>query len=500
MKKFFYIVSFIVMAFQPLYASDPLIGVTGISGDSPRAINLSGMVESHLFNIINATGLFEQVNHTLLRDELRKFNCVEDSCILRFARTAKLSVLIRGDIEDRGDTVVLTLYSLGIEVPYYGSVIYRYRVAIPISGLELSAREYSYILEEHAGHFISGMIHKCRFPISVKREGNRLVVDYKDKLNGLFTLYRFGSEISDSPGIRTYRRIGETEVSDSVIIEGTSAPNPTEGDFLLISFESKARFLEDFYYGRKREIVFEAPGFGDTLYTLLFTVPASVTMPVVAPIIGYYQYSDFTGLSLWAVNVFPYLYIEYDGLTNRPQELRDEKKTISRRSTTHYYFGLYMLLFGGMSLFVDAFANRYLYLSSNYQYPQPLMGNSLTAAYLSLISGGGGHFYRGYRTWGYLYFHINNLLLYSTIRALVPEERYNRVTGAYEKGNVNKERAYALLGVLGFVKMVEVIHVLLIKDNIRNGTLLEEEYALQPLLHMDEERRMSLGLQYCYKF
>jgi hypothetical protein len=300
--------------------------------------------------------------------------------------------------------------------------------------------------------------------------------------------------------MRIHRRIGEIEVSDSVIIEGPIASALTEGDFLLISFENKARFLEDFYYGRKREIVFEAPEFGDTLYTLLFTVPASVTMPIVAPVIGYYQYGDFTGLSLWAVNVFPYLYIEYDGLTNRPQELRDEKKTISRRSSTHYYFGLYMLFFGGMSLFVDAFANRYLYLSSNYQYPQPLMGNSLTAAYLSLISGGGGHFYRGYRTWGYLYFHINNILLYSAIRALVPEERYNRVTGAYEKGNADKERAFTLLGVLGFVKMVEVIHVLLIKDNIRNGTLLEEEYALKPLLHMDEERRLSLGLQYCYKF
>lgn len=500
MKKFFYTVSFIVMAFRPLYASDPLIGVAGISGDSPRAINLSGIVESHLFNIINATGLFEQVNHILLRDELRKFNCVEDSCMLRFARTAKLSVVIRGDVEDRGDAVVLTLYSLGIEVPYFGSVIYRYRVAIPISGLELSAREYSYIFEEHAGHFISGMIRRFRFPLAIRREGDRLVVDYKDKLNGLFTLYRFDSEISESSGIRPHRRIGKVRVSDSVIVESPIASALAKGDFLLISFESKARFLEDFYYGRKREIVLEAPELGDTLYTLLFTVPASATMPIVAPVIGYYQHGDFTGLSLWAVNALPYLYIEYDGLTNRPQELRDEKKTISRRSTTHYYFGLYMLFFGGMSLFVDAFANRYLYLSSNYQYPQPLMGNSLTAAYLSLISGGGGHFYRGYRAWGYLYFHINNLLLYFTIRAFTPEERYNGTTGAYEKGDVDRERAYTLLGVLGFVKMVEIVHVLLIKDTIRNGTVLEEEYALQPLLHVDEERRLSFGLQYCYRF
>ena len=150
--------SFVAMAFRPLLASAPLVGVAGISGDSPRAVNLSGIVESHLSNIINATGLFEQVNHILLRDELKKFNCVEDSCVLRFARTAKLSVVIRGDVEDRGDAVVLTLYSLGMEVPYFGSVIYRYRVAVPVSKLELSAREYSYILEEHAGHFISEML------------------------------------------------------------------------------------------------------------------------------------------------------------------------------------------------------------------------------------------------------------------------------------------------------------------------------------------------------
>jgi hypothetical protein len=501
MKKFLYIVCFITIALQPLYAANPLIGVAGISGDSPRAINLAGMVERHLFNIINTVGVFEQVNHSLLRDELGRFNCVEDSCVLRFARTAKLSVIIRGDVEDRGDTAVLTLYAIGIEVPYFGSLIHRYRVAIPISGLQLSAREFSYIFEEHSGHFISGMIERFKFPLSVKRDGERMVIDYRGDLRGAFTVYRFGSEISDGSVIRSFREIGRVEISDGLIHEGgPTASALAEGDFILISFESKARFLEDFYYGRKREIVFETPEFGDTLYTLLFTVPASMTMPVVVPIIGYYQYGDYTGLALWAVNVFPYLYIEYDGLTNRPQELRDEKKSISRREATHYYFGVYMLLFGGMSLFVDAFANCYLYLSSNYQYPQPLMGNSLTAAYLSVVSGGGGHFYRGYRSWGYLYFHIDNLLLYYTIRAFTPEERYNRETGAYEKGDVDKERAFTLLGVLGFVKIVEVIHVLLIRDNIKNGTMLEGEFALQPLLRMDEERRLSLGLQYCYRF
>ena len=97
MKKLFFTILFITINLQSLYASSPLLGIAGIRGNSPRAINLSRLVDAHLSNIINSTGIFEQVNHTLLRSELTRFNCIEDSCILRFARTAKMSVIIRGD-------------------------------------------------------------------------------------------------------------------------------------------------------------------------------------------------------------------------------------------------------------------------------------------------------------------------------------------------------------------------------------------------------------------
>jgi|GEM_PF-287393 len=496
MKKPF-IITFILLLLGwslPLRAEKPLVGISGIRGDSARTLNLSGVVETHLANIINSTGIFEQVNHQLLRNELTRFKCIEESCILRFARTAGLHVVIGGEIEDRGDTLLLSLRASGIGAPHFGRVLLRYRVEIPVTNLVLGAREFSYICEEHAGFFLSKMIKRFRLPLELTKKDEE-PIRRDQALSGRYDLYRYIDSGISGP-VQPYHRIGRIEISDNVIVSRESDLPHREGDFILISFEKTSRFLENFYRGRKKEIVLEAPSFSDTLYTVLFTVPASATMPVVAPLIGYYHYRDFTGLSLWAVNVAPYLYIEYDGLTDRPGERRDRNKNISRRDATHYYFGWYMLLFGGMSLFVDAFSHRYLSQAANYQEPQPLMGNDFTAAYLALVCGGGGHFYRGHRAWGYLYFHVDNILLYLTIRALVREERYSAETGAYERSSIDRRRAYMLLGVLGLVKICEITHAVLIGDTIRNGTRLEEELSLKPVLYLDEEENAVWGVQY----
>ncbi len=135
---------------------------------------------------------------------------------------------------------------------------------------------------------------------------------------------------------------------------------PREGDFLLLNYRGRSRALGDFYHGRKREIVFAESSYNDTVYMMLFTVPGSLTMPLAAPIMGYFNNRDYIGLALWAVNVSPYLYLQLDGIRNRPQTLRSERRDIPREVTARYNFALYMLFLGNMSLFVDAFSHNYL--------------------------------------------------------------------------------------------------------------------------------------------
>jgi hypothetical protein len=138
--------------------------------------------------------------------------------------------------------------------------------------------------------------------------------------------------------------------------------------------------------------------------------------------------------------------------------------------------------------------------ASNYLGVQPLMGNSLTAGFLALVGGGGGHFYRGERFWGYVYFHLNNLLLYFMILELTPVEKVDPSTGNYIRQNFNYTNGYILIGVYSAVKIVEVIHAVLTKDKIRNGSVIEEGFRFEPVLALDKDFGMIIGLQYVYRF
>lgn len=504
MKKILRIIAIpllLLLTAPGLHAAKPLMGIAGMYGDTPRAQNIARLFSSHINNVMRTSGIFDQVNPKLLQQELATFNCLEDSCVLRFARTAKIDIIIRGTIEDRGDTLSVHLYAFGIRTPYFGRNIYSYRVEIPLAGYRLAAQEFSYICEEHAGHFSARMLDRYQSFFPLKKLNNTLMIQSDYEITGTFDLYRTHSKTATGT-IRPFSKIGKVRIEKNrVHIETLSVNTLSNNDFILVSHKAKAQFIRNFYYGRKHEIVFDKPNISDTVYILLFTVPASASMPLLAPTVGYYQNSDYRGLAFWMLNASPYLYIQYDGWTNRPEELRNSGESINKRNLTNYYFGWYMTLCGGMALFVDAFSHQYIAQAANYQRSQSLMGNSLTAAYLSTISGGGGHFYRGYRAWGYLYFHINNILIYYAIQNLVKEEKYDATTNTYSEGEANTKRAWSILGVLALVKTIEVIHVVFTRDNIRNGIIsANNDFDLQPRIFIDEEKRFSYGAQCTYKF
>jgi hypothetical protein len=223
-------------------------------------------------------------------------------------------------------------------------------------------------------------------------------------------------------------------------------------------------------------------------------------MPIIAPFVGYYQASDWQGLALWVFNATPYLYLEINGLSTYWGTYYKKKRTVPQEAQAQYYFGLYTLCAGGMSLFVDAFSHSMLVKASNYQGIQSFMGNPVTAGYLELVSGGAGLFYRGHRLWGYLYYHADNLLLYFTIREFCPEKKYNKLTRSFFKDRINKARAYSLLSAACAVKIAGIVHAVLIKDNIRNGDIIEEGYDIEPVFYAGEGADLNLGLQYSYRW
>ena len=233
---------------------------------------------------------------------------------------------------------------------------------------------------------------------------------------------------------------------------------------------------------------------------MLFTAPASATMPFASPVLGYSAQNDWQGLGLWAVNASPYLYGEARGFINRPSKLRSENRDITRDDMAMNYFAWYMLLAGGTPLFIDAFSHDYLNRASYFKDKYDLMGNSYTAAWLSLISNGGGHFYRGSRSWGYFYFHLNNILLYMTLREYVQPEEYNSTTGAYEKQSRNSKSAAIWGSVLAISKTVEIIHAVYSNDRIENGQEITGGFSTEPVFSFDYSGKPVYGLNFTFRY
>ncbi len=482
------------------YAAKPLAAITGIESTSPRTAAASQLLETHLSNVLDGTGVFSRLNTGQLKTEMARFNCTDDPCVLRFGRNVKLGILVRGTISDRGDYAALELYCFGLETPHNGRVIYRYKTDVSLAQPGSKAADFSAVYEEHAGRFVAGLLRAYRRAALLHVSAGGAVEAAADApVNGRFQIYRYrpGAEADD---IRPYDKIAEAEFTDGRAEIGSEAAKSLRGgDFVLYSYSDRAAYLDEFYYGRKKEMVFEHPSAGGTLLTMLFSVPGSAAMPLMAPL-GYYAYGDFEGLYLWAVNAAPYLYLEFSGFQNDPKHYKDHEKDISRDAAARNTFAWYMLLMGGLPLFVDAYSHQYLQTASHYGETQPLMGNGATAAYLSLVAGGAGHFYRGYRFWGYLYFHVDTILIYYGIRCFTPGERYNPSTGSYEKGTVRRKRGYAVLGALAAVKIAEITHVLLLRDNIRAGVDVQERFSFEPAVMMDVENGPLFGAQCAYRF
>ena len=456
-----------------LFASKPIAAVAGVYGNTPRTITFGLNMENHLLNIIESTGRFNIIRTPLLKNELERFGCTDEKCTLRYAQSARINIVFTGSFEDLGQNVILTLAAHSTGFPYNGKTIYKatYNIKAP-SGMSLM--QSAAICEENAAIFIADMLEKYIMLARVA-DGNILECDFQKVPDGTYTLYRFDKE-SDKI-LRTYKEIGNVKIRNQRIVKHGSE-TPELGDFILFTDKSKSASIRYFYDGRKKEMTTMPVSLTVATSAVLLTPLASAFMPIAAPIFGYYEYADWSGLTLWAINAAPYLYLEASGFMNNPDKLRDKNKDVSRYTNTNRKFAWYMLISGGISLFVDSFAHQSLQIASIYGKPQPYIGSPFLTGYLSLVSGGGGFFYKGYRGWGYFYFHLNNTLLYATLWHLSPEERY--VNDQYVKDKKSKKNTAILMSAYGTAKVVEIVHALLVPMNIASGTLVDEEFAVMP--------------------
>lgn len=466
----------------------PVAGVAYISYNTQRAQAVTVLLEQHIIEILK-TASFGTVNPGMISREVEKNSCFEETCILRFADNAGLDLVITGRVEDRGDYADITLNAYSMGSPFNSRLVYSRKTRIRLN-VSINAREFSLICEENAAFFIASLFRSFTAKSGIYMKDGKYIIDSPGS-NGTFNVY--------SPGENGSVRVsGEAVVREGVIISHST--EISKGDYIVLDYFTEADRIEQFYTDRKSEIVFQKPSVYDTLFIILTTPIASVTMPFAAPYLGYYTFGDWEGLGLWVVNASPYIYLEARGFINSPSRLRDDKKNISRDDAAINYFAWYMALAGGISLFMDAYAHHYLFNASMFIGKQPFLGSNFTAGYLALVSNGGGQFYKGHRGWGYFYFHLNNALLYMTIREASRPETRDDLSGEYRKGPRHTDRALAYGSILLVSKIVEITHTLLSSTDLSCGETIDEYIIPQPLFTLDSEGKPVYGLSFQYRY
>ncbi len=478
-------ISAIIAGFNIRLAAAPMIVSTGLATDTQRSLIMAEFFETHFNNIVRIGGDFDIVKSDSLMQQLKDSNLLEESALMRFMKTAGIDVVVRGSISDRGNSILINLYAVSYDVPFNGNIFARYRVVVPLKNVSYSSRELSYCMEEHTGRFMAALYSEYKYPVRVQiRNGALNYNDFKVKKNS-YNLFRV---LDNTGNIILYEKAGRLNVN-----RGKLALNNFTEDgnyFILRSFDGDSEFLREFYYGRKTEIVFRPPSLEETLITALATPVISVLSPVASPA-AYYASSDFTGLGLWAVNNAPYIYIGAQGLINRPSVLRDEKKDISHFQKSSFYFGIYYFAAAGASMYADAAGSRAANSAAAYNPVDPYMGSEYTALYFSILGSGGGHFYKGYRSWGYLYFHLDNMLLFTSLYYLLDKETYNG--SSYSESASEKKYGYIAAGAALLVRAFEIYHCNSLGFNIKNGKTVQSDFSIVPLVAEDPNGKLIAG-------
>jgi hypothetical protein len=222
---------------------------------------------------------------------------------------------------------------------------------------------------------------------------------------------------------------------------------------------------------------------------VLFFIPAlSVLSPVALPL-GYYRNGDYSGLLFSTAAASPWVVTTYRSLTNA---YLDKDSHLDARERGGRNFGLYWLFCGNASLVVDMYAYQTLH-SVSYFSQGEYLGKTSSAIILSVLTPGGGMFYRGERLYGHLYYQADNFLIYKTLCAFSSSNEYDPGTGRYVTKSPDRRKAYMWLSGLIAVKAVEIVHTIFTRDRIQ----IDSNYSsleFVPLFEYDRTMRVGAGL------
>ena len=478
-KKYIILCVVFILASTLVYAK-PKAGFGIIRGFSSEEMFLATLLRQHIINIAASLQIFDSVNPENLARQQQRYACYDEQCMLLFTREMGLSLFVIGKVSQTASGYRVHIAAYGLDIPYNGKEVCSYTATVKGTIMDKSDREASYIAEEIASQFIVLLCQRFQVPAYISH--NTVVSDFT--INGTFTCYTVEMLHDDFVSLKPMDNV--------TIVNNIVAGNGVYNDcMVLIDFKKEAEAIQQFYYGRKQEIVFNKAAWEDSCSLIAFTIPASATMPVVVPFFGYYANEDYEGLLLWIGNVVPYTGMQMWGLTHKPDTMKKHHEDISRHDRALYYFGWYMLFVGGMPSFVDSFSHSYLEQARYYKGKVSTMGDKKNEVYLSLLGGGSGMFYKGYRAWGYWYFHITNLCVYGLLYNYARPSEWDSAHNRYIKHDANKSASYAFLSLLSVIKIVEMIHTLSVPYTISVVEQDDSRIEVLPVFAVDDYEKIT---------
>ena len=83
---------------------------------------------------------------------------------------------------------------------------------------------------------------------------------------------------------------------------------------------------------------------------------------------------------------------------------------------------------------------------------------------------------------------------------LLPAQTHDDAEDTYKKEPVNRKAGYLSLGLLAACKLVEVVHVLSVRDRIYSGRPVERRLSLEPVFYMHERDKTVAGMRVSFSF
>lgn len=433
MKKFL----FFCLVFHSVFlcASEVSVVSAGFDFDSPRSSVLAKQIDYHLANIFLQNSNVDYIKSSDFQRYLKRDKIITYEKIIQTAYNLKIDIVIFCEIVDKNDKLHFSMTAFANNFPFNGSRLLTFNKSIELDS-DYNSQNYNLITEDLCIQFVSRVFRKFLSleQLAAKKDTQM----YKKVVNDDFVTFK----------------------KTDIFVENET--------YYLKDYIEDADYLDSILYQKKTELVFSDASVEQRAFLMLSTPLFSLVSPIIVPF-SYLGQNDYSAFGIWALNSAPYYYMASQTFLRHPMSYRDYGGETKKLYKAGYCFSIYYLFAGSMPFLIDSIANPYLDSSSIYKKSPYFIGDEFSAVWFSLVSGGGGHFYKGYRLKGYLFFHLHNILLYSTLYNLMTNEIYDEKTGNYTHSG--KKYNYAIISISSFavIKIIEIIDLKRLPFDVEMG-------------------------------